>query len=370
MSNTTELTPADKPDIVSIERFQALEPGHHWRALKEIPEQGITENMVLLLQSVRMVDDQPHTMILRAHPSLYGKSLWLPTGDSKHHVTLREHRFLVVEFLNTFEFCDDADAVRQQELMEIQASVNEQQQHLLELQSDPAILAGVLEERMPKDQESPADSAGALVDPGVFHQPVTQALSPTLDSHQVERMKGVAEHQMQIAQIKGQYIQEVTANLTKTIHAMAPFYEEQAAAALARTEDVRTFVGKLKDGIESLDLYIGKNVHVETIRSGESAPASEPLSVLQRKLIVEEELALYLEVDQWFDFRDADRFDRALNENPSLVEQIFPTQRCILSMAMRRTDVDYKDPWSNMALNAKNKVVFLMIRDGENLYRV
>ena len=50
------------------------------------------------------------------------------------------------------------------------------------------------------------------------------------------------------------------------------------------------------DGIKSLDLYIGKDVVVNTIREGESAPPHIPLTFVQRKLAVDEETAVFFSI--------------------------------------------------------------------------
>ena len=60
---------------------------------------------------------------------------------------------------------------------------------------------------------------------------------------------------------------------------------------------------------------------------------------------MDEELAVYLDLGDWFDFTKADLFDQALQKHPGLIEQIFPTQRCVLVMAVTRRHVSYQDPW-------------------------
>lgn len=87
-----------------------------------------------------------------------------------------------------------------------------------------------------------------------------------------------------------------------------PFFEEKAAASLAKTEDIRSYVANLIEGIESLDLYVGKSVAVQTIRTGKPADPSQPLSFAQKKLMMDEELAVWAEVDEDFDFTKEELF--------------------------------------------------------------
>ena len=61
-----------EPNIDQIARFQSLQTGQYWRSLQDIAKQGIDAGEVLLIQSIRWVDDAPHTIILRPHPLQFG----------------------------------------------------------------------------------------------------------------------------------------------------------------------------------------------------------------------------------------------------------------------------------------------------------
>ncbi len=86
--------------------------------------------------------------------------------------------------------------------------------------------------------------------------------------------------------------------------------------------------------------------------------------------MVDEELAVYIDIDKWFDFSKDELFFKALCKHDALVDQIFPTQRCVLVMATTRRFIDYGDRWANEARNAHNRTVFLMVRNGMNIHRV
>ncbi len=44
-----------------------------------------------------------HTVILRPHPSLIGKTVWFADGETRRSIhDLQEHRFLVADFLRLF----------------------------------------------------------------------------------------------------------------------------------------------------------------------------------------------------------------------------------------------------------------------------
>lgn len=402
-----KLTPAQPAEPTRIERFQSLQPGRYWRARREIPEEGIEADEVLLLQSLRFAEDRPHTVILRPHPSKIGRQthLKVPQKNGKvKEVWFRydEHRFLVEEFLDKFEFEPDHEHIRRAEVAKIQGHIGELQGELVEAQHDPARLAGYIEQGLrekgePEDDDDdgeapvgkrtarrtaaraaktpavktpavPASQACDLV--SVSRGSLTGALEGGVSPERIKALRQVARREHRVATLKANWIKEKTGEIAETLSELTPFFEEQAAAALAQTEDVRNYVDKLMQGIGSLDLYVGKGVEVETITEG--APASEdlPLTIVQRKLIMSEELALWADVGADFDFSRESHFFEALRENEGLVRQIFPTERCVLVMAATRYELDYGDVWTNVHRNRENKKVFLLVRNGASIHRV
>lgn len=386
-----EITRRDPP-VERISRFHTLQSGQYWRALRDIAEEGIDAGTVLLIQSIRWVDDSPHTIILRAHPSKIGTSGYVevPQEDgttSKKRIRYDEHRFLLDNFLSAFEYEPDYQRFRNEEVQRVRGKIDALQGELLEAQSNPAILAAVVETGLREEKETnkaqaekdspaqqPALPAPVPTSPhqlaAVTGGSLADALGTGITTESIAALKAAANREHQIATIKSKWIQGKTAAIADTIKALTPFYEEQAAAALASTEDVRSYVAKLMRGIETLDLYVGKDVDVTTIREGTPAPKDVPLTFVQKKLMMDEELAVYTDIDEWFDFTKEELFFDALRDNDALVNQIFPTERCVLVMATTRRDIDYGDVWTNNAKNTENRKVFLMIRDGMNIHRV
>ena len=135
-----------------------------------------------------------------------------------------------------------------------------------------------------------------------------------------------------------------TKEIEQAIKRMTPYFDEYGAAALAHTEEVRVYVDKIMAGIKSLDLYIGKDVDVTALRKGTSACSSIPLTIMQRKLIMVEEIAVFTHVDESSDHRNFKGLSQLLASNDEFVAQIFPTERCIVCMCSTRRDVYYKTP--------------------------
>lgn len=372
--------------VERIERFQSLQSGQYWRAKEQIGHEGIDKDEVLLLESIKWVDDVAHTIVLRAHPLKYNTSGNYEYPDGKGGTLTRwinwgHHSFVLAVFLDKFEFEPDADAVRTRELASVQAAVDRKQAEMLEFSTNPEVVAKVIEDGLRKAAEqeraenggtnlpalSPeASRAAAAVATGT----VSNALMAGMTEQKIEMLKAAAGREHLIATIQSNWIAEHSKAISETIGKMTPFYHEKAAAALAQTEDVRNYVAKIMSGVASLDLYIGKDVFVHTIREGESAPKGEPLTFVQSKLCMDEELALYLDVDEWFDFSNEEKFFEALRANDALVRQIFPTERCVVAMATTQRNINYGDGLTNYFRNKANKQVFLLVRDGWNIHQV
>lgn len=401
MNHLTDSTPAaGDTESQRVERFQSLQTGQYWRAIDRVPEMGIDAGEVLLLVSIRLVDDKPHTIVLRPHPSKFGVDVEVEREDDdgkvrKHLWSFEEYSFLLADFLAAFTHEPKAAEVRAREVQGVHARVAQLEQELVSLQKSPQAMATRVQQLLEDQNKTqgkkaipsaggPAGAAeGALVDPAQgWLETATQgvvalsqgtlgdAIAAELTVEDVARLRVAAEHQYTLAKARADVIQAQTMAISQTISSLTPYYLEQAAAALAQTEDVQVYVAKLIAGIQSLDLYVGKGVEVVTIRKGASAPADVPLSFAQRKLFMDEELAIYANVDERFDFQSVDKFFKALRQEPGLVDQVFPTARCALVMATTRRDVEYGSGWANRAGNDENRRVFLLVRDGESLYQV
>ncbi|MBV7542054.1 hypothetical protein [Acidovorax sp. sic0104] len=400
-------------NIERLARFQSLQAGQYWRSNRAIPEEGIARDAVLLIISIRLADDAPHTIVLRPHPSDYrrGRTLeWVDGEGNKQRGYHRflEHRFLLKDFLDCFAYEPDHEAVREREIAQINTTIMELQGLIAETQANPALMNAVVDQGLRDAQAAaaagtPGHSKPAQTDAGQPNggssedlraseagdrmlpaplQPVdpqivtmatgtlANAIESGLTESKVHAMREAAGHELKVATIKAQWIQSKSAAIAEELSKLAPYFEERGAQALAGTEEVRAYVQGIVDGIASLDLYLGTNVEVHTVCKGRCAPADVPLTVVQAKRVVEHELAVYTDIDEWFDFEDQNRFFEALRSEPDLVEQFFPTQRCVLVAVTTARHINYGDAFVNMIRNRENSKVYLMVRDGENIHCV
>ncbi|MEX0634649.1 hypothetical protein M8494_33605 (plasmid) [Serratia ureilytica] len=122
------------PDIIPhqqqperLHKFHSLREGNTG-AQNDIPEQCIEQDEVLLIESLRWVDNALHTVILRTHPSKYGKDFVFKFTDAAGrscHTTksFKEHRFLFNDFLDKFEFADDGQDIRSRNCLQLKTGL-------------------------------------------------------------------------------------------------------------------------------------------------------------------------------------------------------------------------------------------------------
>ena len=326
-----------KNNIDRLERFHSLLAGQYWTSTDSIPEEGIVAGDTLLITSLRYVEDKLHTVILRAHPRVYGQTVAIVTEDSSGNrrergKEMREHRFLVKDFLSSFVFEPDHKVIRDAELRQAQEEVNSLQASLTALVSDAQGLRDLAIEQLgTDDRENPVTGLSVALVPPQEQQAVTSlaigsvqnALSSGISDTRIEQIREAALKEGQISTAISKIITQRTQAIANASKRMLPYFEEVAAASLATTEEAMEYVKKIHDGVGSLELYTGKDVEVVNIVKGESAPSHLPLQVVQAKLMVDEELAVWCDLDSWFDFSDMEKFHETLRTSPGLVEQIF-----------------------------------------------
>jgi hypothetical protein len=332
-----------------------LATGQYWRAINAIPDEEIQKDEVLLLESIRDVDNQPHTIILRAHPSRWYKG---------HE----GHRFLVDDFVAKFKPELDFENIRNRELGLLQKRLAELQGVVAAPDAQPP--AEYITKQLKAWEKENKIKKGMTADlPQVDSKSLV--LNSSLTAEKVDKMKLAMRVKAEEVNIQAKWVKETVEEMGNTVSAMKPYYGEKAAAMIAKTEDIRRYVKKLMTSIESLDLYVGTDVEVTTLRKGKDAPDNLPLTIRQSKLYMEEELSVWADVEAKFSFQDTDEFLKILSESNGLADQIFPTERSIVCISTTRYEKNYSDDaWMNAQINKKNKEVFLLVRNGENIHQV
>ena len=129
---------------------------------------------------------------------------------------------------------------------------------------------------------------------------------------------------------------------------------------------------KIQRLITTLEIYMGESENVVQISEGALAPEDEPISLRQMMLYMDEEFG---DPDNGgLDFKNIEEFDKWLVDSGNY-EKVIPEQKGVVVLRPRRYDKDYGlHKWFDLdlinELREKNSRFYILIRNGENLYKI
>jgi len=347
----------DGNTVEVVDHYVTIQAGKFWRCLTD-ESRSIAKGEVVLLREVKYVEDEIHTVVVLTHP--------------RHNVCGSGRvSYLVNDFVRQFEFEPEGERIRKEELAAVMAEIQSKQEDLGKLRDDPERMNMLVQEAIQKKHKK-EESEQAEAIRIVRKEDLAMPVLGSLDAKAVESLQSNVKSLKEQAETKALILKDGAEAIKQSIKKMAPYLTEQAEVCMALASEEIKDIEKLCRGVESLELYVGKNVYIERIAQGEDAPYGEPLYVLQRKMMMDEEMCLFLDVNERFDYNDHKKFDMALQSHPELVDQIFVSKRSVCVMATTRKYIDYvaKNDAVNDILNRENRKVFLLVRNGGNIYRV
>lgn len=175
-------------------------------------------------------------------------------------------------------------------------------------------------------------------------------------------------------------LQEKTDNLAQLSASLELkiFEQKQKLEHIKREMDdklrlLRDEVNRIERIIWTIELYIGIKEDVVQIQEGNSASKDEPIKIFQTCSFMDEEVA-----DPQYDGIDMssiDKFDDWLCDYNTYHKkknyEIIMYPRSILMFRVRRYDKKYNEnPFINAIMNEENHKTYILIRNGDNLYRI
>jgi len=150
--------------------------------------------------------------------------------------------------------------------------------------------------------------------------------------------------------------------------------KQMALPDLVQLGQVKKALGVVEDRIFTLELYCGLQETVKQISEGEPAKIDTPVHIMQQLLYMDEE-CLFDYNDGGMDFSKLSEFD-AWVVKPENLNRLAPHQRCIVGFRVRRNKKDYGHTdslwtaWCHINWNEENMETYLLIRNGQNVYRI
>jgi len=154
--------------------------------------------------------------------------------------------------------------------------------------------------------------------------------------------------------------------------------EELAATYLMMAYSQKMKLGKIKkalavvdDRIFTVELYCGVLEEVKLIKDGEPSSPDEKLAIRQQMLYMDEE-TLFDYDDGGMDFKSIEKFDEWLIQ-PENLARTLPESKGVVAFRVRRYEKSYSnklDYWTRIAWKEANKQTYLLLRNGEKVYRI
>lgn len=143
---------------------------------------------------------------------------------------------------------------------------------------------------------------------------------------------------------------------------------------LVKLQEVQKSLRIVEDRIFTIELYCGLQETVHQIKQGEPTNIDEPIAIRQLLLFMDEE-TLFDYDDGGMDFQKLEEFDKWV-VRPENLKRILPEKKGIVAFRVRRDDKDYgqfrtmQDVIVAFQKNQFNMQTYLLIRNGENVYRI
>jgi hypothetical protein len=135
-------------------------------------------------------------------------------------------------------------------------------------------------------------------------------------------------------------------------------------------DPLQEMIRQLEEGIWTVNLYLGRDERIVTLRKGDAAPADTPIHIRQLVLSMDEEAAIHAE-SGGLDFENVETFDEWLLQSEEHIEQVIPDTKGIVAIRPRaETSRDYGSLAANIAAQEADKHTYFLIRNGDALYRI
>lgn len=126
-------------------------------------------------------------------------------------------------------------------------------------------------------------------------------------------------------------------------------------------------IKKIYRVIQTIELYLGIEEELIQIQEGPTAPVDEPVTLRQQMLFMDEEVAVF--ENGGLDINDIPVFEAWLLKDKNY-EKLVPEKKCVVVMKPRRFRKEYGNDRVNDAMAKWNKTTYLLIRNGDNIYRI
>lgn len=259
------------------------------------------------------------------------------------------------DFLEQFEYVPDGEAERARQMAEAMTELHqagsEQDVLIAQTSHTPAI----------EYHDDQSDDTPTTETPS---SDVSTALS-TIGGRNPETLKhSLKEVKTNVAKVKS--------SIKKRQESLKLFIREQEIIMREKAAALSKQIKKAEGAIDVINSYLGTGEEIVRLKKGKPAPAEEPITLRQLVLYMDEETAAAENFAEQggIDFENVREFDKWIKKKDNLA-QCLPEKKGIVAFKIRRSRKNYNtDPWSQNARDEANKTLYVLIRNGTNLYRI
>ncbi|MEY8801938.1 hypothetical protein AB9K35_16640 [Leisingera sp. XS_AS12] len=324
--------------------WRLTDPAHSimknpWQAGAGMPDHGL----VLLVEEVRVIDGDLHTIVLHAHPG------WSSQDGVK---------VLAADFLAAFAHEPEGEALRAAEMALLMDRISEMGKAVSNIPADHLLLQDAKTETN-EQAASPAPAAGAGTVPAVL-----------LPGGDVTAAQMRLEQEISIMRLRQNWIEARQSEMKDGWKLVTGYQTERAAASMAAISARTAQVSSMLDKVHSMSLWLGEGVTTEVLVEGVSADADQPLHLMQRMLYLDEEIHTHSMLETGFTADNMSDLGSLLEQNPALVERMLPHPRSVVITRVRRNsrEMPFPKSWEEIfaQINKQeaDQLIQILIRDG------
>lgn len=120
--------------------------------------------------------------------------------------------------------------------------------------------------------------------------------------------------------------------------------------------------------VATIEIYLGINEELFQIQEGDSADATTPITFRQQVLYMDEEVAVTK--GGGLDYDDISKFDKWLITDENYKSMIPEEKGVVLFKPRRHDNREYNNIYKEASMHKLNKTTYVLIRNGENLFRI
>lgn len=176
---------------------------------------------------------------------------------------------------------------------------------------------------------------------------------------------------------KAKSAQAMMQKINNKLAIMNAIMETERNKLMAIKSDMMEKLEQISRVVDIIEIYLGVHEEIVQIKEGDPAPADTPISFRQLVLHMDEEVGD--SEKGGIDYSELGKFDKWLLKDPKHLQQVLPEPKGVVVLRPRRTDKDYRlekgdddlfRAMQNHQKNEWNKETYILIRNGENLYRI